>query len=275
MKKEGKKVSIVTGASSGLGREIAKLLSQKGHRTYVVARREKELLELKKECSKNKGEIIVIAGDLTDSKIRENLILRVLKESKRIDYLINNAGFGKAVKFEDQELEDIENMFALNIISTEHMVQLVLPGMKKAKKGRIINLSSGVMFSPQPYFLTYNATKAGIALFTKSLNYELQGTGVSASAVFPYLMKTNFAKVAFDSKNQNKKGAEEYNKNSSSPITVAKNIVKKLDSGGTYIFPTFHAWGVYFLSYFPYVTHLFTKYFMIRKMRKMMSVQKK
>lgn len=269
------KISIVTGASSGLGREIAKILVERGHRVYVVARRKKELLELKKECSKSKGEIIVLAGDLTEKNFRETIISKVLKRERGIDYLINNAGFGKAVKFEDQELEDIENMFALNIISTEHMVQLVLPGMKKAKKGRIINLSSGVMFSPQPYFLTYNATKAAIALFTKSLNYELQGTGISASAVFPYLMKTNFAKVAFDSKNQNKKGAEEYNKNSRSPTTVAKNIVKKLDSGGTYIFPTFSAWGIYFLSYFPYVIHLFTKHFMVRKMKNMMSVQKK
>ena len=267
-------VSIVTGSSSGLGREIAKLLSEKGQRVYVVARREKALLELKKECSKNKGEIRVIAGDLTDSKFRENLILRVLKESKKIDYLINNAGFGKAVKFEDQELKDIENMFGLNIIATEHMVQLALPSMKKAKKGRIINLSSGVMFSPQPYFLTYNATKAGIALFTKSLNYELQGTGVSASVVFPYLMKTNFAKVAFNSKNQNEKGEKEYDKNSSDPIITARGIMRKLDSKQVFIFPTFLAWGLYVISRFPYVIHLSTKYFLVRKLRKMMFAQK-
>tara|TARA_Y100000310_G_C20627846_1_gene786955 strand:+ start:275 stop:664 length:390 start_codon:yes stop_codon:yes gene_type:complete len=119
---QDKKISLVTGASSGLGRDIAKLLCAKEHIVYVTARRKELLEELKKECSEEKGEIRIISGDLTDSKVRINLISQILKQAGKIDYLINNAGYGKLINLENVEYKDIEGMFQLNAVAGEHLV---------------------------------------------------------------------------------------------------------------------------------------------------------
>ncbi|MDP6587326.1 MAG: SDR family NAD(P)-dependent oxidoreductase, partial [Anaerolineales bacterium] len=102
------KVSLVTGASSGLGRELAKLLCKKGHIVYSTARRKEKLLELQEECEGEKGEIRIIAGDLLDSKFRAKLIKTIITRARHIDYLFNNAGYGTLIHFEHQTLEDIE-----------------------------------------------------------------------------------------------------------------------------------------------------------------------
>lgn len=238
-----KDVSIVTGASSGLGKEIAKLLCKNEHKVYAVARRKELLFELKKECSEFEGEIVVADGDLTDSKFREKLISKVLRESKKLDYLINNAGFGKLQPFGEIELKDMEGMYALNSITPEHLAKLVLPSMKKRKKGRIINVASVVAFVPPPYFSVYNATKAATYNFTRSLSYELYQTGVSVSVVCPSRMDTPFWEVAFKCKGLSgeaqKVCAAKWTKGSVKPMKVARYILKHLDSNRTLLLPDF------------------------------------
>ena len=167
MKKAGKKVSLVTGASSGLGRVLAELLCEKGHKVYVIARRKDFLEQLKKECSKLDGEIIIISGDLSDFNFREELISKILAKENKIDYLFNNAGFGRAIRFEDQNAEEIQKMFEVNIIAYEHLANLVLPSMKKLNSGRIINIGSVVAFTPLPYFTVYNSTKSAVYGFNR------------------------------------------------------------------------------------------------------------
>ncbi len=238
-----KKISVVTGASSGLGRDIALLLSEKGHIVYSVARRKEKLEELKKACSKHKGEIKIIAGDLTDKKFRELLISKVLKESKRIDYLINNAGYGKLTNLENTELKDIEGMFALNSIAGEHLAQLVLPSMKKRKSGRIINIASVVSFVPPAYFSVYNSTKAAVHNFSRSLSYELPGTGVSVSVVFPARMNTCFWEVAFKCKGltgeDQKVCVKKWTKGASGSMSVAKYVVNNINNRSLILLPGF------------------------------------
>lgn len=230
-----KKISIVTGASSGLGREIALLLTQKGHVVYGVARSKDKLEELKKECDNFGGEIKIVSGDLTDSKVRKKLIGKVLSNEKKIDYLINNAGFGKIKSFEDISLEEMENMYALNDIASQHLTQLALESMKKRGKGRIINVASVVAFVPPSYFSVYNATKAAVYNFTRSLSFELYKTGVSASALFPARMSSGFWDRAFKKKDN----AAAFSKGSTKPRKVAKYLVKKLDSKRLVLLPGF------------------------------------
>ena len=226
-------VCLVTGASSGLGREIAKLLCEKGHTVYITARRKEKLRELKQECAGYTGKIKIIAGDLLDGKFRERLIKQIMTEAKHIDYLINNAGYGTLIHFEHQTLEDIEKMFGLNIIAVEDLTRLALPHMKKAKKGRIINVSSVAAFGPPPYFATYNATKYAVHGFTRSLSYELKNTGVSTSAAFPSRMKTAFWNVAFRCyglAGANKETCyDKWTKGASTADKVARKIVRKLN----------------------------------------------
>jgi len=274
-----KKISIVTGASSGLGRDIAKLLSEQGHRTYVIARREKELIKLKKECSKNKGEIRVIAGDLTHSKFRVRLITQVLKESKKIDYLINNAGFGKVTDLESMEFSNIRSMYSLNAIAGQDLIRLTLPSMKKRKQGRIINVSSVVSFVPPAYFSVYNATKAAVYNFSRSLSYELIGSGVSISVLFPARMDTPFWTVAFRCKDltgkEQKVCIQTWRKSSTKSFDVAQYLVRNIDSKRLVLLPGFLPKLYYYVvKNIPFLNNLVAKYTIGPKTKKMLEGNK-
>jgi len=263
---EEKRVSLVTGASSGLGREIAKLLYGEGHVIYAVARRREKLLSLKKECSLHKegGKIKIIVGDLSMHDFRENLIKEIYRKEKQIDYLINNAGFGKAIKLENMNTEEIHTMFEVNISTYIHLASLVLENMKKRNRGKIINIGSVVAFTPLPYFTVYNSTKSAVYGFNRSLRYELKGSKVSSTVVLPARMKTGFADKAFDCyvKDGKKVCVEKFNKSAGAPIKVARKIVKNLDSGKEVILPTFlsHLW--YAMRYFGFAVDFSMKNFL-------------
>ena len=270
------KVCLVTGASSGLGRDIAKLLCAEGLNVYVTARRKDKLLELQKECSKDSGKIKIIDGDLTKEDFRGKLITQILKESKRIDYLINNAGYGKISSFEETDYKDIEGMFALNVIAGEHLCQLVLPSMRKQKGGRIINISSVVALEPPLYMTPYNATKFAVHGFSKSLGYELIGTGISVSVVFPSRMKTGFWDVAFKCKGLKREDQKtcvaKYTKSASSSLPVAKYIVRRLDSKKLIFTPDLLSWMSYnVLRHFKFIGSLYMKNFMLPQSKKLLN----
>ena len=236
-------ISLVTGASSGLGRCIAKLLCEKGHKVYVTARRTSKLKELQNETKHCKGKILSIPGDLTNKAHRIKLINSILTKEKKLDYLINNAGYGTNTLLEEHDLKDIENMFQLNVIAYTHLIQLTLPSMKRKHRGKIINISSMVGFIGTPYFTIYASTKHAINGLTSGLYHELKGSGVTATAVCPARMKTGFAKVAFDchKKKKLKDCIKMYNMAAQTPETVAKIIVRNLDTKKMFIYPTFRA----------------------------------
>src|SRR3989344_1683365 len=278
IKRIEKKVSIVTGASSGLGRDIAKILCEKGHMVYAVARRKNLLIELKKECVIYKGEIKIVDGDLTNEKFRENLIFTVVKESKQIDYLINNAGYGKLQAFEDINLNDIKGMYALNSIAPEHLSQLVIPYMKKRKHGRIINVVSVVAFTPPPYFSVYNATKAASYNFSKSLSYELFGTGIYVSVVCPSRMDTPFWTIAFKCRGltgeKQKICINKWTKGSVKSIKVAKYIVRHMNMKRFLILPDFPSKiYYYFLRHIVFVNDFIAKHILRKKTEKLLNIK--
>ena len=247
-----KKISLVTGASSGLGKLIAEKLCEKSHKVYVTARRENKLQELKEKCKGSKGEIIIISGDLSDSKFRTSLINKIIKAEGKIDYLVNNAGFGKAVEFSNEDPEEIENMFKVNIIAYQHLTRLVLPHMEKQNSGRLIHIGSVVAFTPLPYFTTYDATKSAVYTFNRSLRYELVNTKVTSTVILPARMSTGFANHAFDCyfKKDKNACAEEFNKTAGKTENVAKYIVRKIDSGKKVLLPTFKSKLWYFMRHF-------------------------
>lgn len=254
-------MSLVTGASSGLGRDVASLLCGKGMIVYVVARSEDKLLELQKECGEGSGEIRIISGDLTDPEFRKRVVSNVLEEKGKIDYLVNNAGFGRAIKFEKMREDEIRQMVELNLEAYEHLASLVLPSMKKVNSGKIINVGSVVAFTPLPYFTVYNSTKAGVYSFNRSLRYELKGLGVSSKVVLPARMKTGFADKAYDCyvKDGKKICVERFNSSAGSSMKVAKVIVRKLDSGSEVITPTFKAKLWYSTRYVGWIVDFFMK----------------
>ncbi|MBI2043234.1 SDR family NAD(P)-dependent oxidoreductase [Candidatus Pacearchaeota archaeon] len=263
-------ISLVTGASSGLGRVLAELLCEKGHRVYVIARRKNLLEELKKQCKNLEGEVIIIPGDLSDGNFRKKLISQILKKEKKIDYLFNNAGFGRAILFEKQNKKEIENMFKVNVIAYEHLAALVLSSMKKSNNGRIINIGSVVAFTPLPYFTAYNSTKSAVYGFNRSLIYELKGLKVTSTVVLPARMKTGFAEKAYDCYKEKGRNMciEKFNKIAESPYVVAKNIIKNMNKGKEIITPTLRAKMWYSTRYFGFVVDFVMKYILGPKERK-------
>lgn len=257
-------VSLVTGASSGLGRDIAGLLCKKGLIVYVSARRKEELEKLKKECVDYSGEIKIISGDLSDESFRVRLISSILKAEGKIDYLVNNAGYGKLGALDKIDFVDLKGMIDLDVIALQHLCLLVLPSMKKAASGKIINISSVAAIQPSPYFATYNSAKYAVHGFTRSLSYELAGTGVSVSVVFPARMKTPFWAIAFKCKalsgTEQKTCVQKWTAGSSMSMVVAAKIVRKLDSNNLLVLPNgLSVFAYYFLRHFRFIGDYFMR----------------
>lgn len=259
-----KGVCIVTGASSGLGWSLATILCEKGYKVYGIARRKNLLDKLAKQSKEMPGEFISFSGDLSKAEFREKIISHVIKKNGKMDYLFNNAGFGRAIKLEKQDPAEISNMYEVNVAAYIHLAKLALKHMKKANSGRLIHTGSVVAFTPLPYFTVYNSTKSAVYGFNRSLRYELKGSKVTSTVVLPARMNTGFANVAFDC--YEKKGRDmcvkEFNKIAGSPYVVAKRIVMNMDKGMEVITPTFKAAMWYTARYFGFLVDFVMKYFL-------------
>jgi short-subunit dehydrogenase len=183
-------VAIVTGASTGIGFESAKLLSANGFTVYAGARRVDRM-----EPLKAKG-IRVVALDVTEDASMRSLVAAVLAEQGRIDVLVNNAGFGSFGALEEMELAEGRRQFDVNVFGLARMTQLVLPSMRVAGRGRIINISSiGGKFY-EPLGTWYHATKFAVEGLSDALRLELKPHGISVSIIEPASTVTEWGGIA-------------------------------------------------------------------------------
>ena len=186
-------IALVTGASSGIGRDMAKILSKKGYDLILVSRNKNLLEQLKKEINKN---IEIISLDLSNIENCKELYKRV--KDKNIDILINNAGFGLLGEFYKTDLEKELNMIDLNIKSVHILTKLFLKDFIKRDSGYILNVSSLAAFQPGPLMATYYSTKSYVYNLTLSIYGELkkQKSNVHISCLCPGPVETNFNNVA-------------------------------------------------------------------------------
>lgn len=214
--------ALVTGASSGIGRDIARELSKKGYDLVIVARNKERLEELKQEL---KTKVEVISLDLSK---KENC-MKLHEEVKDIDVLINNAGFGDFGKFVDTDIEKEIQMIELNITSVHLLTKLYLKDMVKENKGRILNVASIAGFMPGPLMATYYATKNYIVKLSEAIREELkkQKSDVKISILCPGPVKTNFNNVA----------NVKFELHSLTSEYVAKYAVKEMLENKFYIIP--------------------------------------
>lgn len=184
-----KSIAIVTGASSGLGREFVKLLNAEANveEIWAVARNEEKLAALKADYP---GKIRTFSEDLSKlSSVTD--IERVLKEeTPNVAYLVNSAGYGKLVSYDGLDIAASVNMIDLNCSAVVAMGLACLPYMQRG--AHIINIASMASFQPLPYLNIYAATKAFVRNYSRALNVELKSRGVSVTAVCPGWMKTAF-----------------------------------------------------------------------------------
>lgn len=188
------KIAIITGASSGMGREFVRLLDRELvclDEIWVIARREERLKELAKEVG---TKLVPIEMDVT-GKEAMGILSYLLKEKKpKVKFLINCAGFGKIGTVASLPLEGQLSMIRVNCLALTEITGLVLPYM--AKKSRIIQMASAAAFLPQPRFAVYAATKAYVLSFSRALNRELADTGIRVTAVCPGPVRTEFFDLA-------------------------------------------------------------------------------
>ena len=185
-------VTLITGASSGLGAEFARQCAKRGDELVLVARRRDRLEALASEI----GRAHVIAADLGTPGATARLIDEVEAGGFRVQTLINNAGFGLAGQFADLSLGRQRQMIDLNIGALVELTHLVLPGMRERGQGGILNVASTAAFQPGPGLGIYFATKAFVLSFTEALHQELKRSGIKVSALCPGPTRTEFGEVA-------------------------------------------------------------------------------
>jgi len=182
-----KKIAIITGASGGLGKEFIKiLLNEDMDEIWAIARNEEKLENLKKEFGKK---IVAFSKDLTESAALMSIKNILEVEKPVIRYLVNNAGMAKMGTYDDFLLDEIEATIMLNCCALVSLSTLCIPYMQKGS--RIINLSSASSFQPLPYLNLYAATKVFERHYSRALNVELKGLGITSTAVCPSWVDTD------------------------------------------------------------------------------------
>ena len=196
------KYALVTGASSGIGWDICKILADKGCNLIVVARRKERLEELKREIFESNKEIDikVISMDLSLKTSPEILYKKIKESGIKVDVLVNNAGYGVHDYFIDIPWQTEETMLNLLIMNLVHITKLFVKDMLEKDFGFVLQVSSTGAFQPTPSYTTYAAAKSFVFNFGVALNYELRETGVRCCVLCPGVTITGFQEAAGHSK---------------------------------------------------------------------------
>lgn len=188
-----KEYTLITGASSGIGLEIAKQLAAKNQNLILVARSEDKLEALQKNLRNQfKVDVIYLQYDLSEPNSAQDLFNEIKEHKYLVTGLINNAGFGDYGNFVEMPLKKDEEMIAVNVTTLVGLTKLFGADMVKAGKGRIMNVASLLSFLPFPYYSIYSATKSFVLSFTETVSAELEGTGVIVTALCPGTVETPF-----------------------------------------------------------------------------------
>lgn len=186
--------ALITGASSGIGKELAHIHAERGGDLVIVARNNEALLALKQELETAHGiSVFVIVADLSEANAAADICATLEREHIVVEYLINNAGIGGHGAFQERKAEEDSAMIALNCQALTELTHGILPGMMKRKHGKILNLASTAAYVPGPLQAVYYATKAYVLSLSEALAEELEGTHVTVTALCPGPVKTGFA----------------------------------------------------------------------------------
>ena len=193
------KTALITGASSGIGREFALQLAEKGAHLAVVSRSEEKLQDIVGDIREKHGmscNIEIIPMDLSTPESPRNLFDELQKKKIQVDLLVNNAGFGKWKPFETEKYETIMQMNQLNMVTLAALTHLFINPMLERKNGGILNVASTAALQPVPFMADYAATKAFVLNFTLGLWQEYKDKGIFITALCPGFTKTKFQETA-------------------------------------------------------------------------------
>jgi short-subunit dehydrogenase len=189
--------AIVTGASSGIGKEFAHIFAEHQVNLIIAARNENALVSLADELTaKHKIKVLIFPGDLSQQSIVMDFVKFVSDNQINPEYVINNAGFGDYGYFTDTHWAKEEKMIDLNMKTLTYLTKIYASQMKERGSGRIVNVASGAAFQPGPLMAIYFATKAYVLHFSEAIAAELSGTGVTITALCPGPTESNFWRTA-------------------------------------------------------------------------------
>jgi NAD(P)-dependent dehydrogenase (short-subunit alcohol dehydrogenase family) len=237
------KVAVVTGSSSGIGLETALTLARNGFLTYATMRNLAKSDNIKAVADKDHLPIRIVQLDVNDDTSVNNAVQSIIKETGRIEILVNNAGYALSGAFEDLSLEEIKNQYDTNFYGIIRTSQAALPIMRKQRSGRIINISSGLGLFGFPGMSAYSSTKFAMEGLSESMAYELDQFGIKVILIEPGVIRTNIgnsiviAKKAHDSSSpysqmMQKMGNnfKKFTENASSADVVANIVLKAATS---------------------------------------------
>lgn len=189
-------VALITGASSGIGLELARVMATHGHDLILVARREDKLNALATDLRAMGRMVWVRVADLNQTDACQQIADWLQSEKIFPEILVNNAGFGDMANFQEASLDKLKEMIQVNVAALTELTWLLLPEMIRRKKGYILNLGSTASFIPGPGMAVYHASKAFVLALGDSLAEELRGTGVSVTTLCPGPTHSGFQEKA-------------------------------------------------------------------------------
>lgn len=234
--KDSRGVALITGASTGIGLDLARLMAP-DFDLIITARNQPKLEQIAQELhSKHGSHVHVIPADLADAKAPQTIFDEVGRRGLRVDALINNAGFGAYGEFKDIPWRSEADMVQVNITALTHLTRLFIAGMLERRHGRIMNVASTAGFQPGPLMAVYYATKAYVISFSEAIANELKGSGITVTCLAPGPTATEFAARA-DMEN-----LLLFKMGRMSSIDVARTGYRAMMSGKTLAIPGVRNW---------------------------------
>jgi short-subunit dehydrogenase len=184
------RVAVVTGASSGIGAQLARDLAGRGAHVALLARRADRLEQLADELGQSGVTALPVVCDVADRGAVDAALERIVRQLGHVDLLVNNAGYGAHVLFKDHDVADIERMVRTNVLGVVYTIKAVLPTMRSRRQGWIVNFSSVAGKLGQPDEAVYSATKFAVNGLSEGLSYELAPLGIHVMTVYPALVRT-------------------------------------------------------------------------------------
>jgi len=232
------KVVVVTGASAGIGAALARACARRGAWVALAARRSERLAAVAASCP---GKTMAVTCDVTAPEDRQRLVNTVVAQWGRIDVLVNNAGIGLYAPFEQTREADLRALFELDFVAVFCLTQLVLTPMRAIGRGTVVNVAStGGLIAHAPNVAAYLAAKHAVVGFSRGLQRELAGTGVSVHVVCPHLTDTEFFAAGLGAEEM-RAAAEPLRQWMDTADEVAEGTADQIGSGPFVIFPTHRA----------------------------------
>jgi uncharacterized protein len=195
-RKERREIALITGASSGIGLDLARLMAP-DFDLIVTARNLHQLEKIGRELESMHGNHVhVVAGDLARPEAPQQIFSEIERRGLAVDILINNAGYGASGVFAESSLQNELGMIQVNIAALTALTKLVLPGMIRRRRGKIMNVASTAGFQPGPLMAVYYASKAYVIMFSEAIAHELKGAGITVTCLCPGATATRFAQRA-------------------------------------------------------------------------------